>query len=231
MPDSVIDTAITSGSHDPDDKRGHKGPERRCIVTRELALKVDLIRFVVSPDNQVVPDILEKLPGRGAYIKPQKEVFDKAMASGAFKRAFKKNVTCAPDLGDMLISLLRQRVLGLINMAMKADQIALGFDQTRALAQSGKLAIRVEARDGAADGRGKIRTLAKAVNLELERPIAKVIGCFTALELGQIVGRPPLVHAGIERGRLAKALNHDVMRLSGFMPLIPPEWEDRRHEV
>lgn len=39
--------------------------ERRCIVTGETTPKAGLIRFVVGPDGTVVPDVLEKLPGRG----------------------------------------------------------------------------------------------------------------------------------------------------------------------
>ena len=107
----------------------------------------------------------------------------------------------------------------------------MGADQVRALAQSGDLAIRIEASDGAADGRGKLRTLAKAVGLSTDGKVPPVVGCFSALELGQALGRPPVVHAAIERGRFAKNMKHDIVRLGGFRPLIPLEWEDRKHEL
>ena len=42
--------------------------ERKCLVSQESGLKAGLIRFVTSPDGVVVPDILEKLPGRGYYL-------------------------------------------------------------------------------------------------------------------------------------------------------------------
>ncbi len=36
-----------------------------CAVTRQVAPTDDLIRFVLSPTGEVVPDLKRKLPGRG----------------------------------------------------------------------------------------------------------------------------------------------------------------------
>ena len=46
------------------------GPERRCIVTRATGPKEGLIRFVLGPDDEVVPDLAGKLPGRGIWVAP-----------------------------------------------------------------------------------------------------------------------------------------------------------------
>ena len=42
--------------------------ERKCLVSQGSSPKSGLIRFVTSPDGVVVPDIMEKLPGRGYYV-------------------------------------------------------------------------------------------------------------------------------------------------------------------
>ncbi|MGH7004506.1 MAG: DUF448 domain-containing protein, partial [Alphaproteobacteria bacterium] len=42
--------------------------ERRCIVTRASAPRAGLVRFVRGPDNAVVPDLAETLPGRGVWV-------------------------------------------------------------------------------------------------------------------------------------------------------------------
>ena len=62
------------------------GPERKCIVTGDVQPKSGLIRFVIGPDGQVVPDILGKLPGRGLYVTSDREVIEKAKR-GQFARA------------------------------------------------------------------------------------------------------------------------------------------------
>jgi hypothetical protein len=37
---------------------------RRCALTRERLPKEDLIRFVLAPSGEIVPDLKERLPGR-----------------------------------------------------------------------------------------------------------------------------------------------------------------------
>lgn len=55
-----------------------KIPMRTCVITREKCEKKDLIRVVRTPEGNVVVDTTGKLNGRGAYLKKDKEVFEKA---------------------------------------------------------------------------------------------------------------------------------------------------------
>ena len=54
--------------------RRHEAPreaaesERRCLVTRESGPRGGLVRFAVGPDGAVVPDVDERLPGRGLWV-------------------------------------------------------------------------------------------------------------------------------------------------------------------
>ena len=58
-----------------------KIPMRTCIVTKENLAKKDLLRIVRTPYNEVVVDESGKLNGRGAYIKKDLEVLEKAKKS------------------------------------------------------------------------------------------------------------------------------------------------------
>ena len=62
---------------------------RQCAVTRERLGKEALVRFVLSPDDVVTPDVAEKLPGRGVWIKADRAVLESAVKKNAFARAFK----------------------------------------------------------------------------------------------------------------------------------------------
>ncbi|MGA1268999.1 MAG: DUF448 domain-containing protein, partial [Gemmobacter sp.] len=53
-------------------------PERRCIVTGESAPKAGLLRFVVGPDERVVPDLAGRLPGRGIYVSASRDALAQA---------------------------------------------------------------------------------------------------------------------------------------------------------
>lgn len=213
------------------DRRGHKSRERRCLASGEVRDPAQMIRFVLGPDNVVTPDIQGKLPGRGAWVSADRASLETAIAKKAFNRGFKGQAKIEGDLIALTQSLLERRVLGLITMARKASVIAMGNDQVQSMAREASIAFRIEASDGSKDGRSKIRTLAKAMNRELELPDPIVVGCFTAEQIGQALGRETIVHAAIKPSKLAKSLKVDVARLAGFRDLIPADWPDRAHEI
>ena len=45
-----------------------EGPLRTCVVTRAELPQADLIRFVADPDGVIVPDLAQRLPGRGVWV-------------------------------------------------------------------------------------------------------------------------------------------------------------------
>lgn len=55
-----------------------KIPQRTCVVTKEKLDKKDLIRIVRTPEQTIVVDETGKLNGRGAYLKKDIEVINKA---------------------------------------------------------------------------------------------------------------------------------------------------------
>lgn len=65
-----------------------KIPMRQCVGCREMKAKRELIRVVKSPEGAVSLDFKGKLPGRGAYVCPQKECLARARKSKALERAF-----------------------------------------------------------------------------------------------------------------------------------------------
>ena len=69
-----------------------KIPTRSCVVTREKYPKQELIRVVRTPDGQVVVDETGKANGRGAYLKKDIEVFNKAEKSKILNRILEVEV-------------------------------------------------------------------------------------------------------------------------------------------
>ena len=63
-----------------------KIPQRTCVVTQEKYDKKDLIRVVKTPLNEVVIDLSGKINGRGAYLKKDLEVIEKARKTKAIER-------------------------------------------------------------------------------------------------------------------------------------------------
>ncbi len=59
---------------------------RSCVVTREKLPKNELLRVVRTPEGNVVVDKTGKVNGRGAYIKKDFEVLEKAKKSRVLAR-------------------------------------------------------------------------------------------------------------------------------------------------
>ena len=66
--------------------KNKKIPMRSCVVTREKYEKKDLIRIVRTPEGEVKIDLTGKMNGRGAYIKKDVSVVEKAKKSKVLER-------------------------------------------------------------------------------------------------------------------------------------------------
>ena len=63
-----------------------KIPERTCVITKEKTQKKDLLRVVRDKDGNVSVDLTGKQNGRGAYLKKDLEVINKAETTKALER-------------------------------------------------------------------------------------------------------------------------------------------------
>ena len=73
--------------------KNRKIPMRSCIVTREKLPKQELLRIVRTTDNSVVADVSGKINGRGAYIKKDIEVLNKAFKSKVLDRQLETTIS------------------------------------------------------------------------------------------------------------------------------------------
>ncbi len=189
--------------------------ERRCLAKGISGPESGLIRFVADPGGNVVPDIAAKLPGRGAWVSADRSMIDLAIRKGKLARAL-EGARVPAGLADDVERLLAARALSLIGLARKAGALAAGMDAVRLSLKAERPAWRIEACDGAADGRTKLDRLAVAKWGEI--PVA---GCFTATELGRAAGRDSVVHAVLSSGPQGQAFGEVMTRLSGFRIIDP----------
>ena len=69
-----------------------KIPMRTCLVTKEKCEKKQLVRIVRTPSKEVVIDVSGKQNGKGAYLKKDLEVINKAQKSKILDRVLEINV-------------------------------------------------------------------------------------------------------------------------------------------
>jgi predicted RNA-binding protein YlxR (DUF448 family) len=184
-------------------------PERRCIVTGETGPKPGLIRFVVGPDDAVVPDVAGKLPGRGIYVTAARDPLERAVSKRMFSRGAKRQVAVPDDLVDLTEGLILRRVQDAIGLARKAGYAVSGYEKVKAALTGTRVRVLLQATDGSERGKGKLWTPEGA----------RWFGMLTADELGLAFGRDRVVHAAVSAGTLADRIVEEAARLQGFRHL------------
>lgn len=181
------------------------GPERRCIVTGEQQPKAGLIRFVIGPDDTVVPDILGRLPGRGIWVSADRAVIERA-TRGAFARAARKQVTVPEGLADEVERQVARRVTDLIAMARKAGLAVCGFEKVKDRLAAENVRVLLQASDGSVRGKSKLWTPTGA----------RYFDCLTADELGLAFGRQSVIHGALAAGTLSDRVVEEAAKLRGL---------------
>jgi len=206
---------------DSEDEAEAKGPLRRCLVTREVLPKAELLRFVVGPDDRLMPDPAERLPGRGLWLTPRRDIVAAAAAKGLFAKAAGRRVVLPSDLAGEVERLLRGRCLALLGLARRAGQLRTGFEKVREDLKAGRAGLLLGASDGALDGRQKLAALAGD---------RTEVTLFDSAELSAALGREKVVHAMVAADGMAERLRRELERLQG-MQTADSERRERRHEA
>lgn len=180
--------------------------ERRCLVTGEVQPKAGLIRFVAGPDGMVVPDLAEKLPGRGFWVTSDPAALQKAADKGLFSRGAKAHVTPPADLVAGIESALARRVVELISLTRKSGKAVAGFEKVKEWLAGGRARVLFQASDGSERGKGKLWTPTGG----------RWFGCLTASELGLAFGRVHVIHSALAPGGLTDKVIRDAARLNGL---------------
>lgn len=182
-------------------------PERRCIASGASGPRTRLVRFVVGPGNEVVPDVAGRLPGRGIYVAAERALIERAATKGLFARAARMPVVVPAGLADLVEALLVRRVVDLLSMARKAGDAVTGFERVKDWLASGRAAVLIQARDGSPRERARLRPPERGEG---------AVTCLDAGEIGLAFGRERAIHAALAAGALAVRAVDEAARLAGF---------------
>ncbi len=183
-------------------------PERMCIVTREVKDETELLRFVASPQGDIVPDLARKLPGRGVWVTLEKAKVEEAVKRGLFARGLKMPVKADHGLADQVGLVLRRQASSHLSLARKAGQAVMGFTKVEEALRKGRVALLFHAPSGADDGVRKLDRLAGTTT--------KVCNFLPGDDLDLAFGRANVVHAAVAEGGLAARLSFYVARYARY---------------
>jgi len=99
---------------------------RRCLATSQSFEKESLIRFVVSPEGELVADIYGRLSGRGAWVKAEKQHLETAISKNLFARFLRHPVKIKDGFIDLLGGQLTQILIGRMSLMRKSGLLITG---------------------------------------------------------------------------------------------------------
>jgi predicted RNA-binding protein YlxR (DUF448 family) len=182
---------------------------RMCAVVRQVRSIDELIRFVVSPAGEVIPDLKRKLPGRGMWISASRRAVAEAVRRHQFSKGFKREVRVSPSLATDTEALLARSAIEALAMAAKAGQVISGFGKVEEALRSrqtqASIQALIHASDGAADGIRKLDAIVRqnaGVNDESRQ--FPVLTALTSEQLDLALGRSNVVHAALLAGPASK---------------------------
>ncbi len=190
------------------------GPERTCAATGWKGPPEAMLRFALSGDGVVTPDIRRRLPGRGVWIRLDAATVRQAAAKQVFARAFRAKAEAPPGLADEVDRLLEADALQFLSLVNKAGQIVTGAFKVEAAIASGKVVGLVHASDGSADGAHKLDRQLRGLAFEAA-PAAR-INIFASRQLDLALGRTNVIHAALIVGEASAAFLAKAERLTQF---------------
>jgi len=182
---------------------------RMCAVTRKVRPIGELIRFVISPQGEVVPDLKRKLPGRGLWVSASRQTVAEAVRRNQFAKGFKREIRAHATLPADTEALLVRSATEALAMAAKAGQVVSGFSKVEGALAQGQAHALIHASDGAADGirkldaivRQKRGNIGESQDFPQDFPIVNVL---TSAELDLALGRSNVIHAALLAGPASK---------------------------
>lgn len=205
--DERTDNGLDSGP-----RAGRAQPVRRCALSRAELPAAQMVRFVVDPAGQVVPDIKKKLPGRGLWLEGRRDTLRKALQKGTFSRGFGSSVVVPPNLAERTEDLLVAAACDALAMAGKAGAAVAGFSRVEKAATTGGILALIHAAEAGEDGRRKLAGALRAAG----GSGVPVIESFTSAQLDLALARPNVVHAAVLDAPAGHAFLARFRRLADF---------------
>ena len=181
---------------------------RKCVVTGSVKPLSELLRFVVTPDNMLVPDFDKKLDGRGLYVCVSNKLLKKALEKKLFTKSARVCLKISQDFEKQTRHLLYQKGLNWVNLARKAGALAVGFEKVKASILKHQAAFVIRAADAADDGAKKLKAVVDDV---------QVFDMYNSDDLSTALKTENTVYIAVLKGDISSKVYENIKRYQTFL--------------
>ena len=181
---------------------------KKIFLNSSSINKDDFIKICLSPDNKLIPDLRDNLPGKSVWLPANKTLIVDILRKEDLKPYFGVSKIFSPDLVSLIEMILRKRILSSISMTKKSGVLAIGLDAIKTqLIQKRHCLIIV--------ARGAKRLTDKSFF------VSKNISVYESLleqkDLEKSTGKINVKYVGIFSKNFKKTIQVDLNKLKGFI--------------
>ena len=101
---------------------------KKIFLNSSSINKDDFIKICLSPDNKLIPDLRDKLPGKSVWLPANKTLIVDILRKEDLKPYFGVSKIFSPNLVSLIEMILRKKILSSISMTKKSGVLAIGLD-------------------------------------------------------------------------------------------------------
>ena len=163
-----------------------------------------MIRFVVSRNNFLIPDLYSEFQGKEFFVNSSKD--DLINFSKKFKDQYEKTFD-KNTIVELIEKILLKHIIGILSLARKARKVVIGVDEIKLQLNKNKIFFLIQTNNFSPKKRE-----------QLNIPIFQKskITCFTKEELGIAFGKKAISNIGFFKSSFINPLICDACRLQNL---------------
>ena len=186
--------------------------QHKCLVTRQNIDESDLIRFVIDPENNLVADIDQVLPGTGYWVQANREAVSKAIENKVFNETINKKIRIDSNLIQSIENRIRNNIIQQISLSRKAGKAIFGFEKIKSVSPTHLIQLIIQATDGSIKEKTRLQNKCRPQIIDT---------CLNGSELGKPFGRDRVVHCAILKSTFVQKIIFNANRLKNLKNPVP----------
>ena len=181
---------------------------KKIFLNSSSINKDDFIKICLSPDNTLIPDLCDKLPGKSIWIPADKSIIIDTLRKEDLKTYFGVSKIFSPDLVSIIEMILKKKILSSISMTRKSGVLAIGLDaiKTQLIQKRHCLIIVAKGAKSLAD-----KSFFVSKNISLFESLLE------QKDLEKSTGKINVKYVGIFSKNFKKTIQVDLNKLKGFI--------------
>ena len=181
---------------------------KKIFLNSSSINKDDFIKICLTPDNKLIPDLRDNLPGKSVWLPADKTLIVDILRKEDLKTYFGVSNIFSPDLVSIIEMILRKKILSSISMTKKSGVLAIGLDaiKTQLIQKRHCLIIVAKGAKSLAD-----KSFFVSKNISLFESLLE------QEDLEKSTGKINVKYVGIFSKNFKKTIQEDLNKLKGFI--------------